>query len=206
MIAIALLRHGRTAWNEMGRIQGHADIPLSERGRSELAALSLPPDLIGTRWFASPLARALETARCLEVAAPEPAPALIEMDWGRWSGATLAALRAADPDGMAENEARGLDFRPLGGETPREAGARVMDWLASLEGAVAHCAAVTHKGIILVLIAQAMHWDMTGPPPVKVNWTALHRFTFHNGTLRAERLNEPLPRRSDPSGDGAHGA
>ena len=31
-LKVALLRHGPTAWNALGRIQGHTDIPLSEEG------------------------------------------------------------------------------------------------------------------------------------------------------------------------------
>ena len=34
-----LLRHGRTLWNEEGRLQGRTDVPLSDEGRcSALAA------------------------------------------------------------------------------------------------------------------------------------------------------------------------
>ncbi len=198
MIEFALIRHGRTAWNEDGRIQGHADSPLSERGRAEISTLTLPPDLQDIPWFTSPLSRARDTALLLGAPMPVAQAALIEMDWGDWSGATLASLRAQDPDGMAANESRGLDFRPRNGETPREAGARVMDWLASLDGTTPRFGAVSHKGIILALIARALAWDMTGPPPVKLHWTALHRFIWQDGTLQADRLNEPLPRRNAP--------
>lgn len=36
---IMLVRHGETAWNVEGRIQGHLDIPLNETGRAQAAAV-----------------------------------------------------------------------------------------------------------------------------------------------------------------------
>ena len=44
----------------------------------------------------------------------------------------LADLRAELGPAMAENEARGLDFRPPGGESPREVQARLKPFLADL--------------------------------------------------------------------------
>jgi len=55
MTRIALIRHGATFWNAEGRIQGHADTPLSPEGRAELARLAPPPELRGGTWFSSPL-------------------------------------------------------------------------------------------------------------------------------------------------------
>ena len=65
MIDVLLIRHGRTAWNARGRIQGQRDIRLSEIGRAELAARRIPSQYTRYRWYASPLARAVETARIL---------------------------------------------------------------------------------------------------------------------------------------------
>ena len=28
-----LVRHGETAWNKLGKVQGHSDIPLNDYGR-----------------------------------------------------------------------------------------------------------------------------------------------------------------------------
>ncbi len=193
MIRLALIRHGRTGWNEEGRIQGHTDIPLFDRGRMEIARLAVPPDLAHARWFTSPLARTRETATLLGVDGAEAAPALIEMDWGDWSGARLEELRDRDPAGMAANEARGLQFRPLNGETPAEVQQRVLGWLSTLTPDGRSVAAVTHRGVIRALTALAWNWDMTGPPPMKMTWTAMHYLTYDAGHVACARLNVPLP-------------
>ena len=35
MRRLVLLRHGRTAWNDSGRAQGHTDVPLDEVGAAQ---------------------------------------------------------------------------------------------------------------------------------------------------------------------------
>ena len=42
MIRLALLRHGHTAWNRAGRIQGRSDIPLDAQAREDLSGYALP--------------------------------------------------------------------------------------------------------------------------------------------------------------------
>ncbi len=174
-VRLALLRHGPTEWNAARRLQGRADIPLSPAGAEAVGRRVVPPELTGLRWLTSPLARARQTARLLGVVA-EPEPALIEMDYGAWEGLTLAAARAADPAAALANEARGLDFRPPGGESPRDVQAR----LAALSGRLVtegrDTGAVTHKGVIRAALALATGWDMTGRPPVRLDWSAAHLF------------------------------
>jgi probable phosphoglycerate mutase len=192
-LPLVLLRHGPTDWNEAGRIQGRSDRPLSEAGRARVRGWTLPVDLAGYRWLTSPLARAVETAALLGHGEAAVEAALIEMHWGTWEGWTLEQLRARDGTAMARNEARGLDFQPLGGESPRQVQQRLAGWLARVAHDGVPSVAVSHKGVIRALYALASGWDMTGEPPVKLQWQAAHRFRLDAaGRPGVAALNIPL--------------
>jgi broad specificity phosphatase PhoE len=165
-----LIRHGRTAWNEQGRMQGRADLPLSPAGRAEVWSWQLPDGWAGARWLSSPLRRATETAALLTDGPVAIELRLIEMDWGAWEGRTLTELRAEMPAAMAANEARGLDFRPDSGESPREVRARLENLLAELavQPGLGDAVCVTHKGVIRAALSLATGWDMTSRPPLRV--------------------------------------
>src|SRR6266404_5849758 len=160
MALVALLRHGDTAWSAEGRIQGRSDVPLSDAGRAALSRFQLP-------------ARCTETAALL--GAPDAArdARLVEMSWGAWQGSLLAELRTQLGEAMRANEARGWDFRPMGGESPREVLARVQGWLRDCDRPTL---AVTHRGVIRVIFAAATGWDLHGAPPAKLDWHAVHLF------------------------------
>jgi len=69
-VLIGLIRHGQTAWNALGRIQGQTDIPLSEEGRRQAEALADRLLREEQKWDAvisSNLQRAHETARIIAV-------------------------------------------------------------------------------------------------------------------------------------------
>lgn len=120
MTLLWLARHGETDWNREGRWQGHANVPLNERGREQARELAdrlaeVPIDVI----YASDLARAHETA--LIVAEKKRMtvttdPGLREMDVGRWSGLTSDEVARRFP-GMAMHD----------GETNEQHLARVLD-------------------------------------------------------------------------------
>ncbi len=193
MTALVLLRHGPTDWNEAGRIQGRSDRPLSPAGSAAVRQWRLPAGLGRHRWVTSPLVRARQTAALLghpEAAQEEP---LIEADWGAWEGERLDVLRARYGSEMKSLEARGLDFRPPGGESPRDLQARLQPWLHRLGAGADPTVAVCHKGVIRAIYALAAGWDMTGAPPDKLRWPAAHVFRVTaRGAPRAERLNLPL--------------
>jgi probable phosphoglycerate mutase len=91
-VNILLVRHGETDWNREGRYQGRTDIPLSETGRTQVAALGKRLAHVAIhRAFASPLSRAKTTAEAI-LAGRANAPALtldaglLEISHGGWEG------------------------------------------------------------------------------------------------------------------------
>ena len=104
---LLVLRHGESEWNRSPkRCQGRIDVPLSEAGREaarRAAAELAMPDAA----YASPLARAQETARILlEVVAERtrrPAPQIVldvrlaEADCGTWEGLLLREIEERWP-------------------------------------------------------------------------------------------------------------
>lgn len=185
MIRLAFLRHGITAWNREGRIQGRTDIPLAPESREQLAALTLPPDWRDAALHASPLSRAVETATLLGKGRPvHTDPRLIEMDWGAWEGRHGRDLRADPASGYRDLEEWGWDFRPPNGESPADLRERLTGWLKELQSPLPHLI-VTHIGVMRVALALAWGWDFRGPPPVPVKRNRLYAMTLDaDGTLR----------------------
>ena len=78
-VKVILARHGETDWNAAARIQGKSDIPLNGRGRAQARELAAAVQRLGTVEviYASPLARALETAEIIGEMYDETAGAVI---------------------------------------------------------------------------------------------------------------------------------
>ena len=185
MTRLALRRHADTAWSIEGRIQGRADVPLLKNPEIEL-----PECCRDMRIVTSPLKRCVQTAALL--GAPDAArePRIVEMDWGEWEGESLAALRERLGEEMRANEARGLDFTPPGGESPRMVFSRMKSWLEEIGRAGTPTLAITHRGVIRAILAAASGWDMRGKPPAKLDWGAVHIFSLdRRGKPSIERLN-----------------
>jgi len=191
MIPILLIRHAPTDWNRARLIQGRTDRPLDEEGRAEARRWRLPPEWVGADCRSSPLKRTMETARLLGLD-PVPDPRLIETDWGDWEGRRIADLREKLGGEMAQNEARGLDFRPPGGESPRDVLERVRPLFRELSS---RTILVTHKGVLRPLYALATGWTMVEKPPTKLRDGCAHSMMLSpDGSLRVEALNIPLER------------
>lgn len=135
---IYLVRHGQTAFNAEGRLQGHVDSPLTELGRAQAAQAGAALKRLtgggeGWRIISSPLGRARDTAEAIRaaLAAPEVEidARLIELSWGDWDGGLRADLKARHPEAFGET---GWAFTAPIGEAYDAAQARLRDWLSTL--------------------------------------------------------------------------
>lgn len=193
MTVLALLRHAETPWSRDGRVQGRTDVSLSEAGRDGMRTRSLPEEYRTMRVVSSPLKRCLQTAAALGLGGVHVEDRIAEMHWGDWEGRVLPVLRNELGSEMRENEARGFDFTPPGGESPRHVLRRVSNWLAEVAQSELPTLAVTHRGVIRVVLAAATNWDMLGKPPARLDWGAVHVFRLgQDGRPTVVELNVPL--------------
>ncbi|MCA9942161.1 MAG: histidine phosphatase family protein, partial [Anaerolineales bacterium] len=162
-LTILLTRHGETDWNKTGRWQGHADIPLNEKGHQQAAALcqrlqSWPIETVYTSDLQRCVQTAVPLAKALDIQ-PTLAPIWRERDVGDFSGMTGDQARDHYPEIWA-NAVRGMVDPPNG-----EPFAQVLSraWQAFESVVEAHdtgmVAVVTHGGLLHALLGQVMGID-----------------------------------------------
>ena len=103
---IVLVRHGRTAHNAGGMIQGQLDVPLDDVGREQArAAAAVLAELAPAVLLSSDLARAAATADAVGAAAGTPVlldARLRELQLGSWQGLTSEQARERFPQQWAD--------------------------------------------------------------------------------------------------------
>lgn len=187
MIRLALLRHGHTAWNRAGQIQGRSDIPLDETARAELSQFSLPAPWDQADLWSSPLSRAVETAEIVAGRTPRTAHELTEMFWGDWEGKKGLDLKADPDSGFRDIEDWGWHYRPPHGETPAEVWSRIAPWIQTLQQ---DTVAVCHIGIMRMILARAHGWNFAGPAPFRIKRNRLFVVEIEDAKLTPQE--EPV--------------
>ena len=164
MTTILIARHGQSDWNHEKRWQGHADRPLTDRGREQAQALAdrlahIELDAV----YSSDLKRARDTAAVvaesqgLEVRQLHD---LREVDVGSWSGLTRAEAEERFPEGFA----RWRDGYPgwMDGETYEAMTDRVLRAVREIatEHESGRVLVVSHGGPIRAMHAAALGLDV----------------------------------------------
>ena len=112
-MGLILVRHGQTAVNAEGRLQGRIDAPLTPLGERQAAAVAAAVGPV-SRVVSSPLLRARSTAAAFGVGgAVEVDERWIELDYGSWDGAVLATMDQAEWGRWRADPS----FAPPGGES-----------------------------------------------------------------------------------------
>jgi broad specificity phosphatase PhoE len=188
---LVLVRHGETLWNAEGRMQGHTDSPLTDRGREQrrLAAQRLAR-LDVAAVYSSDTGRARETGEL--IASPhgltvEPREGLRERCYGVLEGLTLEEARQRDSEMVERWMADREGLAPPEGETQTEMSRRVM---AAVRRIAARHPGETvvlsiHGGPIKsaffeILQVPVSSWDLT--------WVANGSITVVRGTPRLLRV------------------
>lgn len=185
MTFISLVRHGQTDWNLAKRIQGSSDIPLNDTGRAQADATGRA--LAGGRFdaiYASPLSRALDTARIIAghvgLGEPETIAAVAERQYGEAEGLTGEQILARWPDGA-----------PVPGRESREqVVARALPALRELgdQHPGENIIVVSHGGVISSLVRHVTDHALPGPGELIPNGS-VHRFRYLDGELSLDRFN-----------------
>ena len=131
-----IVRHGETEWNADGRIQGHTDVGLSDKGsqQSQLVAGRLAEYSIDIA-YSSDLQRSAETAREIlgqRTVPLQTTPQLREYHKGVFEGLTVEETRQHYPELYAASLVKDLDFAPPGGESTRQTSARIASFVADV--------------------------------------------------------------------------
>ena len=136
MSSIYIVRHGETMWNAEGRIQGHTDVGLTDRGREQARAAARR--LSGFSFdaaYCSDMSRTRETAQIIlgeRATQLNELATLREYNKGVFEGLTPEEYRERYPDLYEASLVNDPDFAPPGGETIRQCQARMAGFVEFL--------------------------------------------------------------------------
>ena len=162
---VVLVRHAETEESARGRCYGRLDVRLSPRGLRHaqgLAAALADHPLAAV--YASPLARALDTARPVAAARglePTVLEALAELDFGEVEGLRYDEIEAERPELFRAWMDEPARVRFPGGEGLADLRARVLPVLAEIHARHEReaVAVVAHGGVVRVVLAEALGLD-----------------------------------------------
>jgi broad specificity phosphatase PhoE len=158
---VFLARHGETDYNATHRFQGRLPVALNATGRAQAALLAQRAAALDfVELWASPLARALETAQIVGARIglqPRLDERLVETDCGDWTDRLQDEIEAEDPDALAAFQRADPDFAFPGGESFRAQTERVMAALADIAQGPRPVLAVCHGMSIRLAFAALGH-------------------------------------------------
>jgi broad specificity phosphatase PhoE len=202
MTQIILVRHGRTPWNKDKIFRGTVDIPLDEVGKQEasLAGEWLKGETIQAA-YASPLSRAMDTARAIAQHHGVPVqelPGLIDINYGDWQGVPLAEVKVKYVDLYRQWETAPQTVRFPNGETLDEVRARALaavDEVMTLNPDKTILLAA-HRAVNKVLIAAFLGIDNSHYWRIGQDTTAINRFAGVGNTWHIQLVNDTCHLRS----------
>ena len=195
MTELWLVRHGSTDALTGGYLAGRrAGLALDARGREEVAALARRLARVSfAAIYSSPLERTRETARAIAETRALPVrelPALIELDFGEWTGRKLSEL-----DGDARwrrfNAQRSTTRIP-GGETMLEVQARAVDGLLALVASHAgeRVLIASHGDVIRALVCYAFGMPLDFFARIEIAPASITCLELGEHAPRVTRLND----------------
>jgi probable phosphoglycerate mutase len=187
---LCLVRHGETAWNAEGRVQGQLDVPLSEVGHAQARAVAAA--LAGERFdaiYASDLTRVRQTAAPTAERLGAPVAldaALRERHYGMFERHTYLEVRERYPAEYARFRDKDPDFDFGSGESLKAFAARSLACVAALveRHAGRSILVFTHGGVLEMVYRRAAGMTLSSPRDFEIPNAALNRVEATPGEWR----------------------
>lgn len=210
VLRILLVRHGQTEWNagnDTGEhFRGRIDIGLNPTGIAQAQAVAdcLAPLEI-TAVYASPLQRALDTARPLAQAralSVTPFQGLLDIDYGQWSGKSHIEVAGQWPELYRRWRTAPHVVQIPGGESLADVRERATQ---GLEGLLRRhhdeiIVLVGHQAMNKVLICAMLGLDNASFWRIRQDTGCVNRFDHDGDTFAVLTLNEVCHLLSRPGG------
>lgn len=181
---VVAIRHGETAWNAQGRIQGQLDLPLNETGRWQAERLAQALSDEGIEFiYASDLSRASATAQAVAARTGLDVrldAGLRERAFGSFEGLSFPEIEQRWPEQSARWRRRDPDFGPPGGEVLGDFYARCISTATRLAAAHPGCtvALVAHGGVLDCLYRAAARIALDAPRTWLVGNASINRLLY----------------------------
>lgn len=188
---ITWIRHGQSTWNAQGIWQGHTDVPLSELGRDQAAALGRR---LGSQRFdavySSDLARSRQTC---ELALPDADmildERLREIHFGVYEGKSRETLTTEEAAAVKTWWVEPYVEKLRGGESMTCLNTRVSEFLAELP-AECEVAIFTHGGVIRNALWQVVGVPVQGAWSVQIENTSVTVLEYTSERVLMHRVND----------------
>ena len=194
---IILVRHGETAYNAIGRYQGHMQISLNDTGFAQATRVG---ERLRQHHFAaiysSDLLRAVQTATAIAAHHHQPVSELAgfrEIDVGLWEHLTVAEIAAQFPTDFAAYRAKPGRTIYTGGESYAQMQTRAMHALTTvIQRHDEHdtICIVCHGGTIRAIVCAVLDLDIDNYTQMWIDNCALTTLIQQHGKLRLGNLND----------------
>lgn len=186
MTRIIFVRHGQTIWNNLGKYQGHTDIPLSTVGiiQAQKTAQRLAKENI-VAIYSSDLMRARQTAEIIgskHNLAINYSKGLREINFGHWEGKTYQEIEKEDPQLLQQWIEDPEKLKIPDGETFSELRDRafrvINDILAKHDQETV--LVVAHGGTISTILCKVLGMDLKNMWQIKQSNSAISIIEFYD--------------------------
>jgi probable phosphoglycerate mutase len=192
-VKLCIVRHGETAWNAEGRVQGQLDIPLSETGRAQARAVAqaLAHEAFDAV-YSSDLARVRETAQPAASLLKKPivfSDKLRERHYGIFQGITYAEAKERLAEDFIRFRTKDPDYDFRTGESLRGFERRCLAFFEALleKERGRRVLVFSHGGVLEILYRHATGRGLSTPRDFEIPNAALNRLEHAGGAWQVQR-------------------